>query len=34
MREGKDNLDAWWIVIPTFIVLSLMLLLTFIGDEG
>jgi microcin C transport system permease protein len=33
LREGKENLDAWWISIPTFAVLSLtLLLLTFIGD--
>jgi microcin C transport system permease protein len=33
LREGKANLDAWWIVFPTFAVLVLsMLLLTFIGD--
>jgi microcin C transport system permease protein len=33
LREGKDNLDAWWIAIPTFVVLSVtLLLLTFIGD--
>jgi microcin C transport system permease protein len=33
LREGKENLDAWWIAIPTFIVLSFtLLLLTFIGD--
>ncbi len=33
LREGKDNLDAWWIAIPTFAVLSAtLLLLTFIGD--
>jgi microcin C transport system permease protein len=33
LREGKDNLDAWWISIPTFVVLSVtLLLLTFIGD--
>ena len=33
LREGKENLDAWWISIPTFVVLSLtLLLLTFIGD--
>jgi microcin C transport system permease protein len=33
LREGKENLDAWWISVPTFIVLSLtLLLLTFIGD--
>jgi ABC-type uncharacterized transport system, permease component len=34
LREGKDNLDAWWISVPTFIVLVLtLLLLTFIGDS-
>lgn len=33
LRQGKDNLDAWWITIPTFLVLTfLFLLLTFIGD--
>lgn len=33
MRQGKDNLYAWWITIPTFIVLlTTLLLLTFIGD--
>jgi len=33
LREGKANLDAWWIVFPTFAVLVVsMLLLTFIGD--
>lgn len=33
LRQGKDNLDAWWITIPTFLVLTLLfLLLTFIGD--
>jgi microcin C transport system permease protein len=33
LREGKENLDAWWIAIPTFAVLSAtLLLLTFIGD--
>jgi microcin C transport system permease protein len=33
LREGKDNLDAWWISIPTFAVLSAtLLLLSFIGD--
>ena len=31
--QGKDNLDAWWISVPTFIVLvTTLLLLTFIGD--
>jgi microcin C transport system permease protein len=34
LREGKENLDAWWISVPTFIVLVLtLLLLTFIGDS-
>jgi microcin C transport system permease protein len=33
VRQGKANLDAWWIIFPTFAVLVLtMLLLTFIGD--
>lgn len=33
LRQGKDNLDAWWIIVPTFGVLVLtMLLLTFVGD--
>ena len=33
MRQGKENLDAWWISLPTFVVLVLtLLLLTFIGD--
>ena len=33
LRQGKVNLDAWWIIFPTFAVLVLtMLLLTFIGD--
>jgi microcin C transport system permease protein len=33
LRQGKDNLDAWWIAVPTFILLVLtLLLLTFIGD--
>jgi microcin C transport system permease protein len=33
LQQGKENLDAWWITIPTFIVLTvLFLLLTFIGD--
>ncbi|HEV2686563.1 MAG TPA: ABC transporter permease, partial [Actinomycetota bacterium] len=34
LREGKDNLDAWWISVPTFLLLVLtLLLLTFIGDS-
>lgn len=33
LRQGKNNLDAWWIIVPTFVLLVLtMLLLTFIGD--
>jgi microcin C transport system permease protein len=33
VRQGKANLDAWWIIFPTFAVLVItMLLLTFIGD--
>jgi len=33
LRFGKDNLDAWWIAVPTFGVLVVtLLLLTFIGD--
>lgn len=33
VRQGKANLDAWWIIFPTFALLvSMMLLLTFIGD--
>jgi microcin C transport system permease protein len=33
VKQGKANLDAWWIIFPTFTVLVLtMLLLTFIGD--
>ena len=33
LRQGKDNLDAWWISVPTFLLLVItLLLLTFIGD--
>lgn len=33
LKQGKDNLDAWWIIVPTFVLLVVtMLLLTFIGD--
>ena len=33
LKQGKDSLDAWWIIVPTFLVLTVtMLLLTFIGD--
>ena len=33
VRQGKNNLDAWWIIAPTFATLTLtLLLLTFIGE--
>jgi microcin C transport system permease protein len=33
VRQGKSNLDAWWIIVPTFVALTLtLLLLTFIGE--
>ena len=33
VRQGKSNLDAWWIIVPTFATLTLtLLLLTFIGE--
>jgi microcin C transport system permease protein len=33
LKQGKENLDAWWIIAPTFALLVVtMLLLTFIGD--
>ena len=33
LRQGKDNLDAWWITVITFgVLLVIQLLLTFIGD--
>ncbi len=33
LRQGKDNLDAWWISVPTFLLLVMtLLLLTFIGE--
>jgi microcin C transport system permease protein len=33
VRQGKANLDAWWIIVPTFALLVVtLLLLTFIGD--
>ena len=33
VRQGKSNLDAWWIIVPTFAALTLtLLLLTFIGE--
>ena len=34
LRQGKDNLDAWWLSIPTMILLvTTLLLLTFVGDS-
>jgi microcin C transport system permease protein len=33
LRQGKANLDAWWIIVPTFLLLTVTtLLLNFIGD--
>jgi microcin C transport system permease protein len=33
LAQGKDNLDAWWIAVSTFLVLTMtLLLLTNIGD--
>jgi microcin C transport system permease protein len=33
LQQGKNNLEAWWIIVPTFVLLTVtMLLLTFIGD--
>ncbi|MCM2327494.1 MAG: ABC transporter permease [Lysobacter sp.] len=33
LQQGKNNLEAWWIIFPTFLLLTVtMLLLTFIGD--
>jgi microcin C transport system permease protein len=33
LRQGKDNLDAWWLSLPTIALLvSTLLLLTFVGD--
>ena len=33
LGQRKENLDAWWISVPTFVVLVMtLLLLTFIGD--
>jgi microcin C transport system permease protein len=33
LKNGKENLDAWWIILSAFAVLVLtMMLLTFIGD--
>ena len=33
LAQGQENIEAWWIIVPTFAVLSLMLiLLTFVGE--
>lgn len=33
LKQGTESLDAWWIIVPTFLLLTLTsLLLTFIGD--
>lgn len=33
LSQGQEYMDAWWIMIPTFLTLtSLMILLTFVGD--
>jgi len=33
LNQGKANLDAWWIIVPTFgLLMVTMLLLTFVGD--
>ena len=33
LAQGKNNLDAWWISLSTFVVLVVtLLLLTFMGD--
>ena len=33
LAQGKNNLDAWWISLPTFgVLVSTLLLLTFMGD--
>jgi microcin C transport system permease protein len=33
LAQGQEHLDAWWIMVPTFLTLTtLMVLLTFVGD--
>lgn len=34
LAQGKDNLDAWWIVLSTFVVLTMTLLLLINIGEG
>lgn len=34
LSQGKDNLDAWWIAVSTFFVLTVMLLLLIFMGEG
>jgi len=34
LRQGKNNLDAWWLSLPTIALLvASLLLLTFVGDS-
>ena len=33
LAQGKDNLDAWWITVPTFgVLVGTLLLLIFVGE--
>jgi len=33
LAQGQENIEAWWIIVPTFVALSgLLILLTFVGD--
>ncbi|MBL7076388.1 MAG: ABC transporter permease subunit [Kiritimatiellae bacterium] len=33
LAQGQDNIEAWWVIVPTFATLStLLILLTFVGD--
>ena len=33
LSQGQEHLEAWWIMVPTFLTLTtLMVLLTFVGD--
>lgn len=34
LAQGKDNLDAWWIALSSFSVLTLLLLLLIFIGEG
>jgi microcin C transport system permease protein len=34
LNQGKNNLDAWWLSLPTIALLvTTLLLLTFVGDS-